>query len=32
MFKKNKEVKVSRSEYEKIFKLAGNQFVSYMED
>ena len=29
---KNKEVKVSRSEYEKIFKQAGNQFVSYMED
>lgn len=28
---KNKEVKVSRSEYERIFKEAGNCFVSYME-
>lgn len=28
---KNKEVKVSRSEYENIFKAAGNRFVSYME-
>ncbi|MBO5487311.1 MAG: hypothetical protein J5988_10370 [Eubacterium sp.] len=26
-----KEVKVNRSEYEKIFKAAGNRFVSYME-